>query len=181
MPVARSIRFAAALATTLTVAAPLALAPLSAAAQTASAPGIKAEAAWARPTSSGQKVAGAYVKLTSPAAATLVGAASPVATSVEIHEMKMEGDVMRMRAIDKLPLPAGQTVELKPGGLHLMLMGLKQQLKTGDRIPLTLTVQGAQGQPATVAVEATVAEAGAKTAPDAAHDHGGHDHSGHKH
>ncbi len=69
---------------------------------------------------------GAFLTLKADAAAKLVSAQSPVAEAVEIHEMSMEGDVMRMRQITALPLPAGQEVTLKPGGYHIMLTGLKQ-------------------------------------------------------
>jgi hypothetical protein len=74
-----------------------------------------------------------------------VGAATPVAGVAELHEMRMEGDVMRMRAVDKLDLPAGRTVELKPGGYHLMLMDLKQPLPQGSSVPLTLLFRNAKG------------------------------------
>jgi copper(I)-binding protein len=87
----------------------------------------------------GQKGTGAFMKLTAPEGATLVGAVSPVAGVVEIHEMAMEGTVMRMRALPKgLALPAGKAVELKPGGYHVMLMDLKQQLKAGEKVKLDL-------------------------------------------
>jgi copper(I)-binding protein len=76
---------------------------------------------------------------------TLVGASTPVAGVAEVHEMKMEGDVMRMRAVGKLALPAGQAVELKPGGYHLMLMDLKAPLKANTHIPLTLRFRNAKG------------------------------------
>jgi copper(I)-binding protein len=95
--------------------------------------------AWARATVVGQKGTGAFMKLTAPEGATLVGAVSPVAGVVEIHEMAMEGNVMRMRALPKgLALPAGKAVELKPGGHHVMLMDLKQQLKAGEKVKLDL-------------------------------------------
>ena len=69
---------------------------------------------------------------------------------------KMDGGVMKMGAVPSLELPAGQAVELKPGGYHVMLMGLKQQLKAGDSVPLTLTVEGKGGQKETVQVTAPV-------------------------
>lgn len=95
--------------------------------------------AWARATVTGQKGTGAFMKLTAPEGATLVGGASPVAGVVEIHEMAMDGNVMKMRALPKgLALPAGKAVELKPGGYHVMLMDLKQPLKAGERVKLDL-------------------------------------------
>ena len=79
---------------------------------------------WARPTAPGQKVGAAYMELKSTQAAALVSAASPVAGATEVHEMKMEGGVMKMRAVARIELPAGKTVKLEPGGYHIMLMGL---------------------------------------------------------
>jgi copper(I)-binding protein len=100
---------------------------------------VQVSDAWARATVVGQKGTGAFMKLTAPEGATLVGAVSPVAGVVEIHEMAMEGNVMRMRALPKgLALPAGKAVELKPGGHHVMLMDLKQQLKAGEKVKLDL-------------------------------------------
>lgn len=100
---------------------------------------VQVSDAWARATVTGQKGTGAFMKLTAPEGATLVGAVSPVAGVVEIHEMAMEGNVMRMRALPKgLALPAGKAVELKPGGYHVMLMDLKQQLKAGEKVKLDL-------------------------------------------
>jgi copper(I)-binding protein len=76
---------------------------------------------------------------------------------VEIHEMKMEGDLMRMRALEAgLPLPAGQAVQLRPGGYHIMLMGLKQPLNAGDTVPVTLVIEGAKGQRETLELQAVV-------------------------
>src|SRR5512139_501860 len=80
---------------------------------------------WARATAPGQKAGGVFMQLMSPGGGALVAAESLAANIVEIHEMAMEGNVMRMRAIPKLDLPAGQTVELKPGGYHVMLIDLK--------------------------------------------------------
>ncbi len=125
--------------------------PLPAAAQ------VTVSDAWVRGTVAGQKVTGAFMQLNSKADATLVGVASPVAKIVEIHEMKDDGGgVMKMKAIDKLPLPAGRPVELKPGGYHVMLFDLKQPLKEGDIVPLTLTLEDKAGKKSTVEVKAAV-------------------------
>ena len=102
--------------------------------------------AWARATVTGQKASGVFMKLTAAQATRLVGASSPVAGVVEVHEMKMEKDVMKMAAIAELDLPAGKTVELKPGGYHVMLMDLKNPLADKSNIPLTLTFEDAKGQ-----------------------------------
>ena len=74
--------------------------------------------------------------------ARLVEARSPVASVVEIHEMTMESNIMRMRAISSLELPAGKTVELKPGGYHMMFLDLQQQIQEGDVVPVTLVIEG---------------------------------------
>ena len=92
----------------------------------------------------GQTAGGGYLKLqNSGPADRLVGASAPVSSSVELHSMTMEGDVMRMRQLEAIDVPAGKTVELKPGGLHLMLMGLKAPLKAGDSFVLKLRFEKA--------------------------------------
>ena len=102
-----------------TLAAVLASTP--AWAQTAA---VKVEGAWARASVQGQKATGAFMRLTAQDGARLVRAESPAAGITEVHEMKMEGDIMKMRAVPALDLPAGKTVELKPGGYHVMLLDL---------------------------------------------------------
>lgn len=111
---------------------------------------------WVRATVPQQKATGAFMQLSSTAGGKLVAAASPVAGTVEIHEMRMEGDVMRMAAIPGLALPAGKAVELRPGGYHIMLMDLRQQMKAGESVPITLTVETAAGQRETVQLQAVV-------------------------
>ena len=102
--------------------------------------------AWVRTSVQGQKATGAFMQLTAKAGTTLVAVASPVAGVAEVHEMKMDGDVMRMRALpDGLALPAGKTVALTPGGYHVMLMDLKAALPKDSTIPLTLTFKDAKG------------------------------------
>lgn len=117
---------------------------------------VSVSQAWVRGTVQGQKATGAFMQLKSAEEAALVAAQSPIAGVVEIHEMKMENNVMKMRAIPKLDLPAGQAVELKPGGYHVMLMDLKQPLKKGDTVPLKLKFQGKDGKPQEVEVKAEV-------------------------
>ena len=111
---------------------------------------------WVRGTVAGQKATGAFMQLKSANDAALVGAASPVAKIVEIHQMKMDGGVMKMSAVDRLPLPAGKPVDLKPGGYHVMLMDLTQQLKEGQNVPVTLTIEDKAGTKTTVEVTAVV-------------------------
>ncbi|MBI4293347.1 MAG: copper chaperone PCu(A)C [Betaproteobacteria bacterium] len=103
---------------------------------------LEVESAWARATVRGQKTSAAYMHLKSAQGATLVGAESPVARIVELHEMRMDDNVMRMRAVPKLDLPAGKTIEFKPGGFHFMLIDLKQPLGKGDSVPITLKIEG---------------------------------------
>lgn len=123
-----------------TLAAVLASTP--AWAQTAA---VKVEGAWARASVQGQKATGAFMRLTAQDGARLVRAESPAAGITEVHEMKMEGDIMKMRAVPALDLPAGKTVELKPGGYHVMLLDLKAPLAKGASVPLTLVFQDAKG------------------------------------
>ena len=110
--------------------------------------------AWVRATVPAQKATGAFMHLKSDADARLVSAASPVAGVVEIHEMLMDKDVMKMSPIPGLELPAGQDVELKPGGYHVMLMDLQAQVKEGDAVPLTLVVENKDGSRQTLEVTA---------------------------
>lgn len=120
------------------------LAPGAIQAQTAD-PAINIKDAWVRTTVPGQRGTGAYMKITAKEGARLVGASTPVAGITEVHEMKMDGDVMKMRGLPGLELPAGKTVELKPGGLHVMLMDLKAALPKDSTVPLTLVFRDAQG------------------------------------
>lgn len=116
---------------------------------------VEVTAPWARATVPAQKVTGAFMELKSAKGATLVGVSSSVAGSVEVHEMKMQGDMMKMREIPRLKLPAGQTVALKPGGYHIMLFGLKQQLQAGETVPIRLVIERG-GKRETVDVSAEV-------------------------
>jgi periplasmic copper chaperone A len=111
---------------------------------------------WVRGTVAQQTATGAFMRIISAQGGRLVAASSPVAGIVEIHEMAMSGDVMKMHAIAGLDLPAGKTVELKPGGYHVMMMDLKQQIKEGEVVPLTLVVEGKDGKRETIEVKAPV-------------------------
>lgn len=124
---------------------------------------------WVRATVPAQKASGAFMQLRSAKAARLVEVKSPVAGRVEIHEMAMQGQTMRMRAVDGLDLPAGQPVNLASGGYHIMLFDLQRQLKDGEQVPLTLTVQGADGKRDSVTVQAPVKPLAYKPAGDGAH------------
>ncbi len=139
-------------------------------------------APWARPAVVGQGATGAFMQLRASTDLRLIAARSPAVTRVEIHEMKMEGEVMRMRAIPGLDLPAGQTVALQSGGYHLMLIKPFQPLKAGDTVPLTLVVQDAalKRHELTVQLPVRTAPPG-RDAAQGAHDHHGHGHGDHKH
>jgi copper(I)-binding protein len=118
---------------------------------------VKVEDPWVQATVAGQKATAAFMKLTADAPVKLTGGKTPVAPVVEIHEMVMEGDVMKMRAIDGgLPLEAGKTMELKPGGYHVMLIDLPKAVEVGQRVPLTLIFTDTEGKEFTVEVEAPV-------------------------
>lgn len=119
----------------------------------AGAANVSVSDAWARATMPGQKVSGAYMKLTSDADAKLVAASSPAVSRVEVHEMKMDGDVMRMREVRAIDLPKGKTVSLEPGGYHIMLMNLAKPIAAGEVIPLTLVIE-AGGKKQNVEVKA---------------------------
>jgi len=110
---------------------------------------------WVRTTVAQQTTSAAYMTITSAAGGKLVEASSPLAASAEVHEMKMSGDLMKMRAVDALALPAGKPVELKPGGYHMMLVGLKAPLTAGEVVPIRLVVEDAKGKRQTVDVKAT--------------------------
>jgi copper(I)-binding protein len=102
---------------------------------------VKVDEPWVRGTVAQQKATGAFMRLTADKNARLVAASSSVAGVVEIHEMAMEKDVMKMRAVPGLDLVAGRATELKPGGYHVMLMDLKQQLKADEVVSITLVFE----------------------------------------
>ena len=124
--------------------------------------GVAVTGAWSRATPPGAEVGAVYLSLDSAAGDKLVGVSSPVAAEAQVHEMRMDGTVMRMRELPGgLPLPAHQVVTLEPGGLHIMLMGLKAPLKQGGTVPLHLVFQSAPP----VDVVVPVAALGASAAP----------------
>jgi copper(I)-binding protein len=138
---------------------------------------VDVQGAWARATVQGQKATGAFMKLTAKENAKLVSASSPVAGVVEIHEMKMEENVMKMRAIPSLDLPAGKAVELKPGGYHVMLMDLKEPLKKETTVPITLVVKDDKGVESKVELTVPVSLKSPSGMGGMGHQHGhGHAH-----
>jgi copper(I)-binding protein len=118
---------------------------------------VKVERAWARTTVAGQGSSGAFMRITALSDVRLTGASSPVAGMVEVHEMKIDDGIMRMRPAGELALKAGQSIELKSGGYHLMLMDLKRQIKAGETVPLTLKFKAPDGSVSEVAVKAVAA------------------------
>ena len=136
-------------------------------AQTATAQ-VVVSGAWVRGTVEGQTSTVAYMRLKSDAAARLVSVSTPLAARCAVHQMTMDGNLMRMHAVDSLQIPAGGTVELAPGQQHLMLEGLKRELKEGESVALTLQFVDASGARQTVQVQAPVQALGAR-APGAMH------------
>ena len=117
---------------------------------------VTAKDAWVRGTVPAQKTTGAFLTLHSTDFARIVAVRSPAAKDVQIHSSAMEGGVMRMQAMDDFQLLPGKTIELKPGGYHIMLMGLAKPLLEGDEVPLTFTIEDARGKRTTLAVKAAV-------------------------
>ena len=116
---------------------------------------------YARPTVAGQSLGGGFLSITNKGPADrLLSARAAVSKRVELHSMAMEGDVMRMRQVDSIELPAGKTVELKPGALHMMFIGLAAPLKAGDAVPVTLKFEKAGEVTVMVNVQAPGADAG---------------------
>ena len=114
---------------------------------------VELKDAWARATPGKAENGAAYLTIVSPGADRLVSLSTPVAKKAQLHTMTTEGGVMKMRPLDGLDVPAGQPVMLKPGGAHIMLMGLNQPLQAGQSFPLTLSFEKAGQREVTVAVE----------------------------
>lgn len=108
-------------------------------AQSAKVGSVQIENAYTRATVPGQQAAGGFMKIENKGAADqLVSASSPVAGEVQLHEMTMDGNVMKMRQVKDIAVPAGGAVELKPGGMHLMFMNIKAPLTAGETVPVKL-------------------------------------------
>jgi|GEM_PF-481507 len=148
---------------------------------------VQVQDAWLRPTVAGQSATGGYMRLTASRDLQLLGFTSPVAANAQLHEMVMDGDVMQMRESAALPLPAGTAVALQPGAgqRHLMLMGLKRQLKAGEQVQVVLKLKAADGtafsQTVVVPVKAQAKAKGpaAGAAPSEGEHHHGHGHEHH--
>ncbi|MDP4299449.1 copper chaperone PCu(A)C [Leptothrix discophora] len=139
---------------TLALAAALSLATLAGTAHAQAT--VQAKDAWVRPTIGTQRTTGAFMTLTAGSDLKLVGASSPDARVVEVHEMAMEGDVMKMRAVPALDLPSGKPVELKPGGYHLMLIDVARPMKAGTTVTVDLEVEDKDQKRSRINVKASV-------------------------
>jgi periplasmic copper chaperone A len=117
---------------------------------------VTARDPWVRATVPAQKTTGAFMTLTSSEDLKVVGASSPAAAKVELHASMSMGGVMQMHALDSIALPAGKAVELKPGGMHVMLIGLARQMKEGEKVPIVLAIEGKGGRRGQVEVQAVV-------------------------
>ena len=117
---------------------------------------VKVEKPWVRGAVPGQLATGAFLDITSVKDAALVKAESPVAATVEVHAMEMKNNLMTMREVPKIDLPAGKQVRLAPGGFHIMLMDLKQPVKNGETVPIRLTIEYADKKRETIDVKAPV-------------------------
>ncbi|WP_223458911.1 MULTISPECIES: copper chaperone PCu(A)C [unclassified Pseudomonas] len=111
--------------------------------------------AWVRATVPGQQSTGAFLKITSSTDSKLVSVQSPVARTVQMHHSTMQNEVMRMDPVESVALPVGKTVVFDPDSYHVMLIGVYAQVKEGDKVPLTLTVEGVNGKKETITVEAS--------------------------
>ena len=149
----------------LLAAAAIAALPFAAQAQ------VTVKDAWVRATVPQQQATGAFMQLNAARDTRLVAASSPLTAAVEVHEMAMQDNVMRMRQVPGVDLPAGKPVDLKPGGYHVMLMNLKQQVKTGDTVPITLVFEGKDGKRESVDIQAPVRPLNATAAPAANGEH----------
>lgn len=107
---------------------------------------VKVEQLWVRGTVSAQNSTGAFMTLTSDKPVSLIAVSSPAAKIVEIHDMKIENNMMKMNAVDKIDVVPGKPTELKPGGYHVMMMGLVKALNKGDTVPITLEFRSADGK-----------------------------------
>lgn len=137
--------------------------------------GISVQNAWVRPTVGEQDATGAYLTITSQEPLALVGVATPAAEIAEVHEMKMDGDIMRMRMAQRIEIKAGEPLELKPGGYHVMLMALSAPVESGQEIELSLQFEKPDGSRVEMPVKALAGQ-------NAAGDHHGHSGDGdHKH
>ncbi len=125
---------------------------------------IEVKDAWVRGTVPAQRTTGAFMEITGNSSVRLIGVSSPVAGTVEIHNMTMQNGVMKMSQVEGIDVPAGKTIMLAPGGYHVMMMGLKQQMKPGERVPLDLLIESADKKRETVSLKVEVRDIAGKRA-----------------
>lgn len=143
---------------------------------------VKVDNAWARASVPGQQASGAFMRLTAEEPLKLVAVETTAAGVAEVHEMKMEGDVMRMRAVESLDLPKGVAVDLKPGGYHLMLQQLKGPLVKDTQVPITLVFKDAKGEQSRLSLQVPVRMSAPGAAAGNAHEgYGAMNHGAHMH
>lgn len=133
--------------------------------------GLKVTDAWVKSTAPGQSVAAAYMTLTTSEDVKVIGASSSVARSVEIHEMKMSGNVMKMRQLEDLALKAGKSEMLAPGGYHLMLQDIKHQIKAGEVVPMVLVIQDKNGKEYKISFSVDAKDSAPKDIDEGTHHH----------
>ena len=140
----------------------VALAALLARAACAQPAGVAVTEAWSRATTPAAQTGAIYVTVTAAEPDRLIGATTPVAAMAELHQSLMRAGVMEMRPVpDGLPVTPGVPIHMTPGGYHIMLMGLKQPLRQGDHVPVTLTFQHAPA----ITVQAVIGSPGASAPP----------------
>lgn len=139
----------------------LAAALLLSANAVAQPPPVAVESPWVRASVPQQQATGAFMRLTARTDLRLVAARSDVAAATEVHEMTMQGQMMRMREVAAVALPRGRSVALAPGGYHIMLIGLKRPLVAGEQVPITLVLEDAAGRRSETRVQAIVRALGA--------------------
>ncbi|MGH8079829.1 MAG: copper chaperone PCu(A)C [Lysobacter sp.] len=122
---------------------------------------VAVEAPWVRATVPQQPATGAFMRLTASSDLRLIAARSPAARTTEVHEMAMQGQMMRMRQVPALALPKGRAVALAQGGYHIMLIDLKQPLSAGEQVAITLVFEAADGKRSEQTVQAPVRPLGA--------------------
>jgi copper(I)-binding protein len=142
---------------------------------------VSVTAPWVRATVAQQRATGAFMELASTEAVRVVEVRSPAAKIVELHQMRIENNVMKMQAVPALELPAGKAVELKPGGYHVMLIDLVKPLTAGERVNLTLVIEGKDNKRSQIDVDAEVRSISGRSTAAAPSTGSSHDHAGHQH
>lgn len=130
----------------------------------AQAQSVEVKDAWVRGTVPAQRTTGAFMAITGNSSVRLIGVSSPLAGTVEIHNMTLQNGVMKMVRVEGIDVPAGKTIMLAAGGYHVMMMDLKQQMKPGERVPLDLLIESADKKRETVSLQVEVRDIAGKRA-----------------